>query len=140
MAFSLRDFCEPGDEYVNFATGEREAIEECAGCEGNESAPHTCGRVDEGPKPTERWHIVLTDHGAISGQIEWHSRTIADAAWWIHQAWGKWCELPEQYGDVLLSDALIARVYDTTKDTEAPAYELMPHTKRDAIVRRRPRY
>lgn len=98
-----------------------------------------CGEVFR-PKPTERWHIVLTDYGSIEGQIEWHSRTIADAAWHIHQAWGHWHELPGTVGAVLLSDSLIARVYDTTKDTEAPAYELMPHTKRDAIVRRRPKY
>lgn len=98
-----------------------------------------CGETFR-PKPTERWHIVLTDYGSLSGEIEWHSRTIADAAWHIHQAWGHWHELPESDGDVLLSDSLIARVYDTTKDTDAPAYELMPHTKRDAIVRRRPKF
>jgi hypothetical protein len=26
--FSLKDFCEPGDEYVDFATGERTVIED----------------------------------------------------------------------------------------------------------------
>lgn len=26
MSFSLRDFCEPGDEYVDFVTGKREAV------------------------------------------------------------------------------------------------------------------
>lgn len=88
----------------------------------------------------ERWHIVLTDYGSIDGQVEWHSRTIADAAWHIHQAWGKPHRLPGRSGGLILSDSLIARVYDTTKNTEAPAYELIPHTKRDAIVRRRPKF
>lgn len=92
------------------------------------------------PEPTERWHIVLTDYGSLSGEIEWHSRTITDAAWHIYQAWGRFHELPESDDVIMLSDSLIARVYDTKKDTEAPAYELMPHTKRDAIVRRRPKF
>lgn len=87
-----------------------------------------------------RWHIVLTDYGSINGQIEWESLTIADAQWQIGQAWGRWHRLPGTDGVVLLSDSLIARVYDATKDTDAPAYELIPHEKRDAIVRRRPRY
>lgn len=89
---------------------------------------------------TERWRIVLTDYGSISGEIEWHSDTITDAQWHINQAWGRWHELPGSDGAVLLSDSLIARVYDTTKITDAPAYELIPHEKRGAVVRRRPRH
>ena len=27
MAFSLKDFCEPGDTYTNFSTGERITVE-----------------------------------------------------------------------------------------------------------------
>lgn len=28
MAFTLRDFCEPGDEYVDFTQGTREIIQD----------------------------------------------------------------------------------------------------------------
>lgn len=28
MAFTLRDFCDPGDEYVDFTTGERVIVSE----------------------------------------------------------------------------------------------------------------
>ena len=111
--------------------------EECVLCEAGEPMEHN---LEPRPKPTERWHIVLTDYGSLSGEIEWDSRTIADAAWNINQAWGRWHELPGSDGVVLLADSLIARVYDTTKDTDAPAYELTPHEKRGTIVRRRPRY
>ena len=87
-----------------------------------------------------RWHVVLTDYGSISGQIEWDSDTIAEAASEIERAWGRWHHLPETDGAVLLSDALIARVYDTREITDAPAYELVPNEKAMRMRRQRPAY
>lgn len=87
---------------------------------------------------TPRWHIVLHDFGAISGQIEWDSDRITDAAWHMDQAWGRWHELPGTDGVVMLSDAMIAYVYDRKISMEAPAYVLTPNEKQRRIVRRRP--
>lgn len=86
----------------------------------------------------QRWHIVLHDFGAISGQIEWDEDRITDAAWHMDSAWGAWHRLPGTDGDVLLSDAMVAYVYDRKISMEAPAYVLTPNEKQRRIVRRRP--
>lgn len=87
----------------------------------------------------QRWHIVLHDFGAISGQIEWDEDRITDAAWHMDRAWGRWHDsMPGTTGAVLLSDAMIAYVYDRKISMEAPAYTLTPNAKQQRIVRRRP--
>lgn len=91
-------------------------------------------------KKPPRWHAEVLDFGALSAPIEFDADTISDIAWHVYSAWGRWHRLPGTDGDVILSDALIVRVYDTTKKTEAPAWELTPSTKGDRIVRRRPPY
>lgn len=87
-----------------------------------------------------RWHVVLTDYGAIVGQIEWDTDTIAEAASEMEQAWGRWYRLPGTDGDLTLSNAMIGRVYDTAQFTDSPAYELTPNEKTMRMRRRRPQY
>lgn len=91
-------------------------------------------------KGRPRWHAEVLDFGSLSEPIEFYADRISDIAWHVYMAWGRWHRLPGTDGDVLLSDALIVRVYDTTSITEAPAWELTPSTKGDRIVRRRPPY